>query len=264
MSAHIEIDGTTLVSIKVAASRVGYSRDYVSRLAREGKIVASQVGRQWFVDPVSLQNFAAEAELVESVRKQELSLERKRERQTKERVIILDDIVPTHVATIQRDSLLSTAAVFLVAIVSGSVLYSTVEFFNLAIPTDPALRANPVVSLSPDAINEPHTEVETTFATMLHTTILERPVFSAEQTTEELVAGAGVGLVLLPRAGSLKKAEEVQELFSDPVEVEFGSDGRGTITMLRSSGESAVFPFVTVPVRTEMGESDKTPEQAPN
>lgn len=39
------------------ANKVSYSRDYITRLAREGKILATHVGRQWFVDLDSLNNY---------------------------------------------------------------------------------------------------------------------------------------------------------------------------------------------------------------
>ena len=43
MSTSFEINNIALVPIKDAAKSVAYSRDYVARLAREKKIVASQI-----------------------------------------------------------------------------------------------------------------------------------------------------------------------------------------------------------------------------
>jgi len=43
-----------------AAALVSYSPDYVSRLAREGKILAEQRGRDWYVDIDSLKLFVLE------------------------------------------------------------------------------------------------------------------------------------------------------------------------------------------------------------
>ena len=84
MSTTIKINGVTLVPIKDAATQISYTRDYVARLAREGKIVATQVGRQWFVDLTSLQNFSEEASAQEAARKLALRLERKLELHAKE------------------------------------------------------------------------------------------------------------------------------------------------------------------------------------
>ncbi|KXJ99765.1 MAG: hypothetical protein UZ19_OD1000263 [Parcubacteria bacterium OLB19] len=57
MSTQIEINGAQLIPLKEAAKRIAYSRDYLAKLAREQKIVATQIGRQWFVDMYSLQTF---------------------------------------------------------------------------------------------------------------------------------------------------------------------------------------------------------------
>ena len=54
MSVTFEIDGKKLQSIKSAAKLTSYSRDYITRLAREQKIVASFIERKWFIDIESL------------------------------------------------------------------------------------------------------------------------------------------------------------------------------------------------------------------
>ena len=84
MQSILEINGKILFSIRDAAHATSYSRDYITRLAREGKIFASHVGRQWFVDVDSLQAYAEAVALEQEVRKQQLSEERKRERQLRE------------------------------------------------------------------------------------------------------------------------------------------------------------------------------------
>lgn len=43
------------------ARRSGYSRDYISKLARAGKVRATKVGRTWLVDSVSFQSFVMSA-----------------------------------------------------------------------------------------------------------------------------------------------------------------------------------------------------------
>ncbi|MAF59775.1 hypothetical protein CL631_02945 [bacterium] len=42
-------EGVKYVSSKVAAEITGYAQDYIGQLARNGKIKAKQVGRQWYV-----------------------------------------------------------------------------------------------------------------------------------------------------------------------------------------------------------------------
>lgn len=59
-----------------AASLVSYSPDYVSRLARQGKIVAEQRGRDWFVDIDSLKLFVLERQAEQRARHEELRQQR--------------------------------------------------------------------------------------------------------------------------------------------------------------------------------------------
>jgi hypothetical protein len=59
MNKKIFLNGNTYIGSKDAGKLVGYSYDYVSRLAREGKVIAQKVGQSWFIDPESLQSFVA-------------------------------------------------------------------------------------------------------------------------------------------------------------------------------------------------------------
>jgi hypothetical protein len=84
MSASIDINGKKLLPIKEAISKVDYSRDYLTRLAREKKIVATQIGRMWYVDVDSVKNYHAVAQAEQEIKKRQLSDERKRELAFKE------------------------------------------------------------------------------------------------------------------------------------------------------------------------------------
>ncbi|MBU2329867.1 helix-turn-helix domain-containing protein, partial [Patescibacteria group bacterium] len=68
-----------LISTKEASELSGYNADYLSRLCREGKIDATQVGRTWLVSKVSLEGFMQS----QAERKRELaeSLSKERERE---------------------------------------------------------------------------------------------------------------------------------------------------------------------------------------
>ncbi len=70
-----------LISTKEASEQSGYHSDYLSRLCREGKLEAKQVGRMWFVSRASLEGFVEE----QTERKREFaeSLAREREREYK-------------------------------------------------------------------------------------------------------------------------------------------------------------------------------------
>lgn len=63
------------------AARFSYTSDYLAKLAREGKVDSTRVGRQWFINEESLQKFVAERHEQKSVRREELRQERMSERQ---------------------------------------------------------------------------------------------------------------------------------------------------------------------------------------
>ncbi|PIR84934.1 hypothetical protein COU16_00240 [Candidatus Kaiserbacteria bacterium CG10_big_fil_rev_8_21_14_0_10_47_16] len=67
------------VPAKIAARRVGYTTDYVTRLAREGKVDARKDGRKWVVDLIAILTFAQDAEEEKNRRSQTLRAERKSE-----------------------------------------------------------------------------------------------------------------------------------------------------------------------------------------
>ena len=82
MSDSFHLGNRKLIPLKDVTKIVPYSRDYVARLARDGKIAAAQVNRQWYIDTESLKSFfehaqlevQARSEYVRELRKQELDL----------------------------------------------------------------------------------------------------------------------------------------------------------------------------------------------
>lgn len=50
----IVIDGEQYISSGRAASLVGYTKDYVGQLARDGKVKATRVGRNWYINESSI------------------------------------------------------------------------------------------------------------------------------------------------------------------------------------------------------------------
>ena len=68
-----------LLPANEAGRAVGYSTNYVNRLAREGSITASRDGRQWLVDLSSLQNFEKKTTEALEKRRETLRAERRAE-----------------------------------------------------------------------------------------------------------------------------------------------------------------------------------------
>lgn len=80
MSKELVIDGVRFESSASIAQRFNYTQDYVGRLAREGKVVGTKVGRFWFVDVASFTKFLESVEEEKQQRAIALRAERQQER----------------------------------------------------------------------------------------------------------------------------------------------------------------------------------------
>lgn len=247
MSTHVEIDGISFLPIKDAAKAFSYSRDYVARLAREGKIVATQVNRQWLIDAVSLQNFAEASELEQSVRKQQLSLERKREQIVKQEVSDIKKEIRLRVKSVGMQAQMVAACVLCLGLFVGAGVYTTSTLLTFQPTTSVANlgAVSPADDVYADEI--PLAEV-TPQPTTLYSTEVEYPLFVDEEETRALSIGNAEGVFLLGRDGDVRAAEDVAALFSDDVEVEFLEDNTGVVKYQKENGEVIEYPFVSVPV----------------
>lgn len=272
MSKEVEINGLTLVPIKEALKVVSYSKDYIARLAREGKIVGSQIGRQWFVDIVSLKNFSAEAVAIEDVRKQKLSLERKRELMAKECLSALDEVVLRKAEAQRFDAMVVTCGVVAFGLLIGVGLYTTSlapssKLASLASSFTVGFKSQ-TQTPTEVAVSEPTGEqsvfrvIDKPKDTLLLTTVIERPVFATQSEVTKL-ANLGEGILLLPRYangadGTEQNAKagvatlgqsEVENLFSDPdkVTVTYNENNQGVVNYRKDNGEVVSYPFVAVP-----------------
>jgi hypothetical protein len=250
MSTAVEINGLSLIPIREAASHVSYSRDYVARLAREGKIVASQIGRQWFVDLSSLQNFSAEASALDDARRLELRAERKRELMAKDSLSVLDERVAVRIAKQRFDAIAVTAVVVCLGLFTGVGVYTaaTVPGSLLEDLSDSlAVVSIPVQPKAPDTdgLEPVLAEATEVHSTLLLNTVIEQPVFVAESETERIENGLQGVLVLAPGSG-VPSSESVGGMFSDEVVVTFSDSNTGVISY---EGEESVkeYPFVLVP-----------------
>ncbi len=80
MAQSLEVNNKTYLPSVVLAKEFNYTSDYISKLARDEKVLGTRVGRQWFIEPESLRTFILQLEVEKRIIKEDLSLERKRER----------------------------------------------------------------------------------------------------------------------------------------------------------------------------------------
>lgn len=254
MSTLVEINGDTFLPIKDASKLVSYSKDYVARLAREQKIVATQIGRQWFVDTASLKNFAHAAEIEQSIRKQQLSLERKREQTVKHEVQTIKKTTQGKAKLVKvRAQVAATLALSLGLMIGGGVYTSSALFSQFSHPTgvshvsavgDVRLAEElPVVAVTTSefAPAEPQ-------PTTLYSNVIEYPLFTDESEVRAMSSSSTQGILILPREGGIKNVSDAQGIFSDEVNVVFTEDNSGVVEYVTEAGETLEYPFVSVPV----------------
>ncbi len=82
MSDEIFLQGEKYVSVNEAAAFVGFSRDHVARLCREGKVSGKRVGASWYVKESSFKDFLVLREMSRSRRYDDLAYARRHEYQT--------------------------------------------------------------------------------------------------------------------------------------------------------------------------------------
>lgn len=243
MATTVDINGKKLLPIKEAISKVDYSKDYITRLAREQKIVATQIGRKWFVDIQSLKNYynLSQAEL--EIKKRQLSDERKRELAVKS----LRSKKQQKIKSLQKRKMSAIASLCL--IVAGGV------GVGVALESQYQDRLTNFTQLA----NVKTIQLERSLPNIERS----EPMKLASSESSELVADfaqnvshreldSKEGLLLLPQNATTPVSPN--EYFSDPVTVVYDDDGGSAVRRLNAYGDpfGPEIPFVVVPINSEL------------
>jgi hypothetical protein len=243
MSDALTINGRNLLPVKELATRSRYSRDYITKLARDGEVVAAQIGRQWFVDEESLKAFTEASEIESEVRRKHLSLERRREREIKGKVDRLWDIIP------KRSRYSAVRALVLTAIIVSGGLFSIVATQHIPqVVTHIATlqKAQSVLVGGPEMITD-ITRSELLAPELEDSTQAQAVVFEDTQSQERLSSQSHGVLLLSDNFALGTSAAQIASVFSDPVAVTFTSSNEGVVSP-REGVSGSPIPFVVVPV----------------
>lgn len=227
MSTSVVIDELQLVPVRDASALVPYTRDHITRLAREGKVVAVRLDRQWMIDAASLVSFHASATREEEVRRQRLSEARRREIEVAEFHRAALDQIAGRQQVESYSSLWQTVGIVVCGLCAGIIFYSSSQFF--ATPTTSVAQVPAAAGVVTRAAQS-----EDSYTTMAEATATTRPL-SLEN-----------GIILLPAPVSSSTEADLLELFSDEVEVEMVSETQGMVRAPQL-GEDAVLSIVRVP-----------------
>ncbi len=231
MSTSSQNDGKNFQPIKEAAVAVSYSRDYVTRLAREQKIRAKHVGRKWLVDIDSLRLFAESALVEQEIRKRQLSEDRKLEAKVREAVDEKKSSYEDIANKLHKKSMIVASLVLSFGVVSGGLSH---HFLLKPITDSQVASVGSLVSSAPEgSLIEEEVDLYATD--------------SGFSQSKHSIGKIENGLLLLPDSD---KDFSPQEMFSDTVAVKETADGSSVVKIVNEFGETVgdEIPFVVVPV----------------
>ena len=223
----MEINGISFITSKEAAKKAGYSPDYIARLARERKVVGTQIDRQWFIDPGSLERFLESTRIEKEARKRQLQAERSEERRLREEQGEISGRIHKRVHQGSLEALAKAGVITLV----GTLIGTSVLSLYSSLAEDSQRSAGVAQVTAPVPENEP---VPDTTSLPPVTKSTEKPIDIAD------------GVILLRPDTSESQVERIQALFSDPVTVEFKDDRIGVVKVTEE-GKEVEYPVVILP-----------------
>lgn len=233
------------LSAREAGKLVGYTGDYVTRLARENKVTAQKHGNQWFVNVDSLKLFTLEVASEKRKRKEEIREERLRERYAQQKQEV-DEVVTSQISSSGRFAVLETVAVLGCFLILGNVLWFATQ-----------------QQLSVDALSEGVSSIGAQVASAvvpdLGLEISDREVTSGSQYSATRAAlDAPKELRAESDILNGKKSstvDDLKDMFSDDVRIDFVKETEGMVVPIFKEGDGEAYRVLLVPVSTESREN---------
>ena len=246
MSQQLVINGKKFKPSAELARQFGYSMDYISRLAREGKVEATRVGRQWFVDALSLENFVEQTSKQKEFNREQLRTERKLElisyskstnTNTTDASLISNSVRPVNKKNYREsvNIILATTgtALVLMAGLLSVVVINPNEFYSFFSNFD----------FNNQLTVQRHSDVT---AGALGAWI--EPSDSVQIIIEDKSGVPAKGVVVFDEKKSEKELERIKASFSDEVEINFSDENTGVITPVFINNEGDEYQFLMVPI----------------
>ena len=252
----INLANKKYLDAKTAGKLVGYSSDYVTRLARENKIEAVQTGRQWLIDPESLKLFTLEVEaekrerakMIQEQRRTEFALASVGIGSEEEQEVFVDRHVQSiKIIAFAQTFIVATCLLLLTSLAWVSV-ESSLNFKNFSTALTDISEVLSVKLLKP--IPSFVTQVAS-FALVENYDTSAWPSRVDEKIEANLDSSSVSyeGIVIFDKEITEADFEKVKQSFSDEVEVEFISDDSGSITPVFQARSSDSYQFLLVPIK---------------
>jgi excisionase family DNA binding protein len=241
---------------KTAGKLVGYSADYVTRLARESKIDAVKTGRQWLIDPESLKLFTLEVQAEKRERAIKIREERKRELALPSVGIASEEdqmfFVDKHVKSIlpiafAQTFVLATCFMLLVSLfwvsIEGSLNHKNFAFALGDISEQLSVK---LVEPIPNFVSQ---VASFAFVQNQDVSASDNKIDKKTNNISDSTSSNYEGIVVFDKdLISETDLKKVKESFSDEVEVEFIGDDSGLITPVFQNRSGDSYQFLLVPV----------------
>jgi hypothetical protein len=246
MGQSLNINGKTYIQSNVLALRFNYTPDYIGKLARDEKILGTQIGRQWFIEEGSLETFLRQAEIQKNIRKEELSLKRKAEHVAHQK-----PQKPIDSPKLKILALAEAVAVMACVLLAGGIGFVAtdeglgLQDFTLGAQESVALIAEAVVPFG-------ETPASSTFVASTVRSVRVEPTFEIEEPQVPMVfADLPQTPVEILSASSTEAETAPSEYFSDEVVRVAGEEGEEYVVPVFRNGVLGLERYVVTPVNAQ-------------
>lgn len=254
MATELAVEGKNFIPASDAGRSVGYTSDYIAKLARDGKLEATRIGRQWYVTLDSVLDFKSRTEEEKKIRGAEIRRERLEEQERYRRQTGV--LIPSreYVSEVPDTRLVALAETLLILVIgltlgmSGHFMLQSSEVHSAAASN---VELNPFERLAIFLYElvMPEREVEINEATTSETVL---PVSENNETLAEDPRS----MIVAPESDfTVSDVASVQESFSDPVTVmpDAETPGTGLIVPHFKNGDGESYRYLMVPVQDNSG-----------
>jgi len=239
MSRSLIINNKKYLSSAIIAREFDYTTDYVSRLAREEKIAATQIGRQWYISEESLQRFAINAEAEKNQRNIQLRKQRQAEsmmRQQRERNTPVLHTGKAQVALAQAFAVVMCGS--LLGFLGMTALEENIRLSDLA----HGVQKTTVLLVQAIVPNESPIDLVSNLS-----------VLASVFTSQEVVKEEHIFIQAIENIAPEERAPQILfDSFSDEIEVFYEEDEKGVIRpVFRERETGDVYEVLIKPVRKD-------------
>ena len=241
MARSLVINGKEYVQSSVLTALYKYTPDYIGKLAREEKIIGTQVGRQWYIEPESLKIFLHKAAIEKEIRAEELSLKRKIEHQAFQKIqqTPVEKVSSAHLALAQMLAIIGCGSI--AGVLGFSALSSNLTAKDLVQSGQDttalfAERFSPVQAIKDFNIHS------TSFLAASGETVAD-----TYQDTNEVPTEIFTSLPIRTDEHTVSKSP-LEDQFSDEVQIVVDQDGNEYLKPLFKNQDSGGSLFKVVPI----------------